>query len=221
MAVLPDGAVDGIPTGYKGTPFKGTPQQIPGTIHLADYDLGGAGVAYCHTAANCGMGITTGDWRPGGFPPYRPVAGGAAACGGAACNDNAGICHMDKSEPDNYAAGPQVGTLVMPQDVYVCYAATGEWLKYTVEVTQSGTYSIGGQMAGPAATFTLDFGVGGMASFPIPASPIAACKCPETYHSWQDLQNLGTIQLQAGTYVMTFTFKAGGFNPDYITFTKQ
>ena len=221
---LPDGAVDQVPPGYKGTPFKGAPQLIPGTVHMSDYDNGGAGVAYCHgSAANCGMGITTGDWRPGGFPPYRPVAAGGTACGGAACNDNAGICHMSATEPDNYASGPQAGTLVTPQDVYVCYAATGEWLKYTVEVAETGTYAIGGQMAVPGGTaISLDFG-GGVTtgSILLPASPTAACKCPETYHSWQDLQNLATIDLQAGTYVMTLTFVTGQCNPDTITFTKQ
>jgi hypothetical protein len=47
----PGGAPESfLPAGYKGKPFK--VQTIPGTIHAADYDLGGPGVAYCHGNAN-------------------------------------------------------------------------------------------------------------------------------------------------------------------------
>jgi hypothetical protein len=203
-----EGGVNGIPAGYKGMPFKGTPLLIPGTVHASDYDLGGPGVAYCHgNAADCAQGIVTSDWRPPSTPIYRPLS------------DNAGLCHMNAGEPDNTTTGQ----LVMPQDVYICYVATTEWLKYTVEVTEAGTYAVGGQMAVPmGVTISLDFG-GGLSTgtFPLPVSPTQACKCPETYHSWETVSGLATVTLPAGTYVMTLTVLSAQFNPDFLTFTKM
>src|SRR5258705_1679905 len=56
-----EGGINAVPADYKGRPFAKL--QIPGTIHLADYDLGGAGVAYCHGNANdCAAGIKMNDW---------------------------------------------------------------------------------------------------------------------------------------------------------------
>jgi hypothetical protein len=98
------------------------------------------------------------------------------------------------------------------------------WIKYTVQVTEPGTFSIGA-FAGvfPGTTFSFDFG-GGITSgiVPIPASPTAGCNCPETFHSWQMYQNLGKVTVSApGTYVLTFTLFTHELNPDYFTFTKM
>ena len=238
---------------YAGKPFMGIMQQIPGFLKMANYDTGGPGVAYCHGyPPDCQKMVNTGDWR-GYTGTYRPVAAGDTVCGGAGCNDNAGICHMNGGEPDNYAAtsaswiaggadgptltGPMVkiGTNVMPQDVYVCYmksptsgggmpSLAPEWLKYTVEVTEPGTFAIGGFAGAPAGvTVTFDFG-GGVTSgtVSIPGSPTAGCNCPETYHSWQMVQNIGTVTIPtAGVYVLTFSLLTLQFNPDYFTFTKM
>jgi hypothetical protein len=249
---LTDGSANTVPADYTGKPFKGVMVQIPGIIHVADYDTGGPGVAYCHgDPMNCNLGINTGDWRPGGTPVYRPLAAGATACGGAACNDNAGICRMNAGEPDNYAqsgptwiagangptlTGPMetVGTLVMPQDVYICYMVSpssggggslaNQWSKYTVQVTEAGTYAVGGMVGSPAGvTISLDFG-GGITTgaMAVPTSPTAGCRCPETYHSWEIVHHIGRVTFPApGVYLMTFTLLTQQFNPDYFTFTKM
>jgi hypothetical protein len=247
VLVTDDGGV------YAGKPFMGVMQQIPGFLKMANYDTGGPGVAYCHGyPPDCQKMVNTGDWRDY-MGTYRPVAVGDTVCGGAGCNDNAGICHMNGGEPDNYAAtsaswiaggadgptltGPMVkiGTNVMPQDVYVCYmksptsgggmpSLAPEWLRYTVEVTEPGTFAIGGFAGAPAGvTVTFDFGgeiTSGTVS--IPGSPTAGCNCPETYHSWQMVQNIGTVTIPAaGVYVLTFSLLTLQFNPDYFTFTKM
>lgn len=235
---------------YAGLPFMGTPQQIPGFLKMANYDTGGAGVAWCHGYPdNCANRVNTGDWR--NYPGvYRPVATGDKTCGGAGCKDNVGICHMNGGEPDNYASsgpswiagadgptltGPMVkqGTNVMPQDVYPCYLispTTGDpspeptWINYTVQVTEPGTFSIGG-FAGvyPGTSVSFDFGDGiTSGAVQIPASPTAGCNCPETFHSWQMYQNLGTVTIPAaGIYVLTFSILTHELNPDYFTFTKM
>jgi len=217
-AALPDGAVNGVPADYKGKPFKVL--QIPGNIHMADYDLGGVAVAYCHGNANdCAAGIKMNDWccGPGKgcdqrtdptCPPYRPN------------NDNAGLCHMNVGEPDNTPTGQPYA----PYYPYLCYMATGEWAKYTVQVIQAGTYAIGGAMAVPAGTsIELDFGNGvTTGTITLPTSPTAMCMCPETYHSWETVNNIGMVTFPAaGTYVMTMRLVSQQFNPEYFSFTKM
>ena len=213
-----DGGFNGVPPDYKGKPFM--PLRIPGIIHLADYDLGGVGVAYCHgNASDCAAGIKLNDWccGPGkgcdqrkdpACPPYRPD------------NDNAGLCHMNVGEPDNTPTGQTYA----PYYPYLCYMATGEWTKYTVQVIEAGTYAIGGAMAVPAGTtISLDFGAGiTTGTFPLPTSPTAMCKCPETYHSWETVNGLATITFaSAGTYVMTMKVVSQQYNPEYLAFTKM
>jgi hypothetical protein len=219
-----DGGTNFVPADYKGKPFTGMMPpytlQIPGTIHMADYDLGGAGVAYCHgNMANCAGGIKMTDWDCGpgkggdhrkdpNCPPYRPDA------------DNAGLCHMNTGEPDNTTTGQPYS----PYYPYLCYTATGEWTKYTVQVTQAGTYSIGGAMAVPGGvTVELDFGNGvTTGSMALPQSPTAMCKCPETYHSWETVTNVGMVTFaSAGTYVMTMKILSQQYNPETFVFTKM
>jgi hypothetical protein len=126
-----DGGVNMIPAGYTGTPF--VDNVIPGFIYVANYDKGGPGVAYCHSAmattpAACANGIHLTDWccsdtnpqmtgarcddrnqAKGPCPLYRPDS------------DNAGLSHMNLGEVDTYAAngptwvaGPNGPTLTGP-----------------------------------------------------------------------------------------------------------
>jgi hypothetical protein len=177
-----------VPSSYTGKPFKTL--TIPGTIYAADYDEGGAGVAYCHSAgvsgaSACSNGIALSDWccgsgtgcdersMPSECPIYR------------ADNDNAGLSHVNTGSPDDYAANgptwaaaangptltgptikagtpvPQDANMTTPQDVYLGHMQTGEWEKYTVQVLQAGKYAVGGFMAcPPTTTIALDFGNG-------------------------------------------------------------
>jgi hypothetical protein len=126
-----DGGVNKIPAGYVGTPFA--QNVIPGFIYAANYDKGGPGVAYCHSATAmtptaCATGIHLTDWccsdtnaqmtgarcddrnqARGPCPLYRPDS------------DNAGLSHMNLGEVDTYAAvgptwlpGPNGPTLTGP-----------------------------------------------------------------------------------------------------------
>jgi len=126
-----DGGVNMIPAGYTGTPFA--KNVIPGFLYAANYDKGGPGIAYCHSAtamapAACATGIHLTDWccsdtnaqmtgarcddrsqALGPCPLYRPDS------------DNAGLSHMNLGEVDTYAtagptwvAGPNGPTLTGP-----------------------------------------------------------------------------------------------------------
>jgi hypothetical protein len=251
-AGLPPGAVNTVPVGYAGKPF--VTNVIPGFIYVANYDSGGAGVAYCHAAAGqttpaeCQAPIKLNDWCCGTMKGCDERTMPALCPVYRADDDNAGLSHMNTGEPDRYAlsgpswaAGPNGPTLTGPmvmagtnvpqdanttteQDAYLSYTYTAEWLTFTVEVLAAGTYSVGGFMGVPAGTqLSLDFGNGiTTGPFTPPASPIAMCQCPETYHSWNIVSNLATVTIPAaGTYLMTFTIVLGTINPLYFTFTKM
>ena len=216
---LPEGSASMVPPGYAGTPFKTL--TIPGTIFLSDYDTGGPGVAYCHsptaTGAACADGIKN--------PPDWCCTGRGCNQEGPACPayrtgaDNAGLSHMNTAEPDDYPDG----TPVSPYFPYLSYSATGEWSKYTVQVAQAGTYSVGGLMAAPrppqnlTPTVSLDFGSGVTTGiFTVPSSECGSPDpgCTEGYHVWQTDDAVASVTFPApGTYVMTFTLASSFLNP--------
>lgn len=207
-----------IPNDYTGTPF--TTLTIPGTIISADYDRGGADVAWCHEPGNCGGGTVTGDY-PAGADVYRPaMPTDAQVCGGAACDDNVGVCRMNPAKPDNTIDGQPMPS----DDTYLCYTTTGTWTKYTVIVTEPGTYVISGVLASmlQEAGFNLSFGdtltTGDVA---VTVTSNANSGSGENYHSWEDRANLATVTFaEAGSYLMTFT-QTGRFNSSSFTFTKM
>ena len=217
-SVAAGGSVNTVPGDYKGTPF--TALKIPGRINAADYDRGGAGVAWCHDAGNCGAGTVTGDY-PQASGVYRPpMPANAKLCSGAACDDNVGVCRMNPSKPDNTIAGQ-----AMPAtDTYLCYSVAGQWTKYTVVVEQAGTYSVGGIMAVPPSgggvnlSFGNDISTGNLT---LAVTPNTNSGSGENFHSWDDRKNLGTVTFPAaGTYLMTLT-QVARFNADAFTFTKM
>jgi hypothetical protein len=244
---IPDGG-NFLPAGYTGTPFKTL--TIPGFIYAADYDKGGAGVGFCHSAnvtgtAACANGIKLNDWccgnnkgcdertQPAVCPTYRQDA------------DNAGLSHMNAAEPDNYAASgptwvdgangptltgpaatvrnpvPQHANMTTVDDVYISYMHTGQWSQYTVNVLAAGTYSIGGLMGTPGGvTVSFDFG-NGVTSGTVTV-PASPTPQTEAYHEWYIVSNMGQVTFPAaGTYLMRFNLLTQQFNPLYFTFSKM
>jgi hypothetical protein len=252
-AGLPPGSVNMVPAGYTGQPFA--LNEIPGLIYIANYDKGGAGVAYCHgapgqtTPAECSGAIKLTDWCCGknkGCDDRNQTQGPCPTF--RADDDNAGLSHMNQGEPDDYATtgpswapGPNGPTLTGPivmagtpvpqdamtttvEDAYLSYTYTAEWLKFTVQVYEAGTYSVGGLLGVPGGTqLSIDFGNGvTTGTFTPPASPCTWAGCPETYHSWNNVADLATVTIPApGTYLMTFTIVENTINPLYFTFTKM
>jgi hypothetical protein len=130
-AIVFDGGVNMVPANYTGTPF--VQNVIPGFLYVANYDKGGPGVAYCHTATAmtpmaCANGIKLSDWccsdtnaqNTGARCDDRNQAKGACPLY-RQDNDNAGLSHMNLGEVDTYAgagptwvAGPNGPTLTGP-----------------------------------------------------------------------------------------------------------
>ncbi len=188
--------INHVPAGYTGKPLTGTPQAIPGTIQAESYDV----------ATSDAKGVTVnypGTLRQTAFRPGADSAGLARYGSGH-------VSVMGQAEP--------------PDQVYVGWTETGEWLAYTVRVNQSGTYIFGGKFAAGgkgsllSVTFTPELTTG-----PVEI-PTTAGYQPgvEVYHVWEKLDQLKEINLPAGVYVMKVKIDTdAGLNMDYYTFTKK
>ncbi|MDR1356163.1 MAG: carbohydrate-binding protein, partial [Tannerellaceae bacterium] len=115
---------------YKGSPFgdervAAAPQVIPGKIICAYYDTGGQGVAYHDTSeTNEGSG------------KLNPIDG--SYLNGFRVKEGVDISYTKQLDftPENIVDPDSIGAL------YVGWTDPGEWLNYTVDVKESGIYSI-------------------------------------------------------------------------------
>ena len=184
------------PTDYTGKPETGLPLTIPGTILAIDYDAAPAGAKEV-TFSYHGKPVQT---------KFRKDA------------DSIGIAGFGKGH---------VSTTGVPEDpnqAYVGWTHGGEWLKYTVNVTESGTYAIGAKVAAGAKGATLSFSFAPELSTGEIEIPTTAGFQPgvEVYHVWEKLEAMKEIVLPAGTYVMTVKIgQIAGLNLHSFTFTKK
>ncbi len=189
-------AVDGpnqVPSTYTGGPFGGTPLKIPGMIQIEDYDTGGSGIAY-KVSGNV-KGSTC------GFTRTDLIDLQCTGQAGSPTDQTEGTCAK------------------LMGDVYLGYIGTGDWMNYTVTVQEAGTYQISVHSGGsstPKLMFTFTPTVKTAA---LPLMGTSGCGV-EAYHVWT-VQNIGTIALQPGTYVMRLDFVAVGLNLDWVAFTKM
>jgi hypothetical protein len=120
-----------IMTEYKGQPFKdsvypGDPQAILGRILCAYYDFGGEGVAYHDTdPVNHGSGelnLADGSY----IHEFRK-------------DEGVDTSYFKSNGIDDHSfnfVDPKMGQL------YVGWTDPGEWIKYTVDVNQTGAYMV-------------------------------------------------------------------------------
>ncbi len=182
-----------VPANYTGMPFGGTPQPIPGMIQIESYDTGGSGVAY--KASGNGHGSLCGVTRTDLIDLN--------------CTGQAG-------SPKDQTQGT---CAALTGDVYLGYIGTGDWLNYTVNVKEAGTYAISTHV-GIAGTTKLMFTfTPTVKTDALMAMGTSGCGV-ESYHVWA-VENLGTIALTPGTYVMRLDFVAAGLNIDWVAFTKM
>jgi hypothetical protein len=121
-----------LPAGYAGQPFedskyKGGAQKIPGIVMCAYYDFGGEGVAYHdNTPTNQGSG---------GLNPLN--------------GDYYNEFRHDEAVDTSYTkygigADNSAYNVVTPVDklLYVGWTEPGEWFNLTVDVAETGTYTV-------------------------------------------------------------------------------
>jgi hypothetical protein len=183
-------------SGYSGKPYGGEARPIPGIIQAEHYDVAPGGVD----------GIS---FRYDG--PARN--GNLRATGDAIALARFGEGHVSiRGQPED------------PNQVYVGWTQTGQWMKYSVHVKEPATYRLGGHFAagGNDATLSVSF-TPELKTGPL-AIPTTAGYQPgvEVYHVWETLDNLTKVKLDAGNYVMTVKIEnSGGMNIDYLSFTKE
>jgi len=189
--------INKISTDYTGKPFYGTLQAIPGTIEAFTYDI----------APNDQPEITfhySGKYSTSSFRKG---------------NDSMGIGSLDNSHLMTDGKKPNP-----PEGSYLGWTQDGEWAKYSVKVTATATYIVGGQFASAgkdskiSLTFSPTLTTGAM------DIPTTDGFQPETevYHVWEKLDNMKEITLPKGSYVMTLKLeKASGLNVKNITFTQK
>lgn len=90
----------------------------------------------------------------------------------------------------------------------ISYTDSGEWTEYTVNVTKSGTYSIGVSVASLSNSGNFSLSINGSALVPTTAVSLAKSS------GWQDWKTvtINGIQLKAGEQVVRFNCLTGNFN---------
>ncbi|HET6280462.1 MAG TPA: carbohydrate-binding protein [Polyangia bacterium] len=197
----PPGPDAGPPMGpYAGKPWNGMPQVVPGTLQFEFYDLGGEGIAYHDTdAVNQGSGVQNIGIMNKPEAMFRRMEG----------------VDITYTRPgtDRYMGGMNV-----PVDqLYVGWTSPGEWLKYTINVTEAGNYMLSmhtsANLDGSTISFTFEDGVT-TGALPIPFTT--------SWNIWEHVDNMAIVKLTAGMHVMTVRLEAkGNNNLDYLIFTRK
>lgn len=182
---------------YQGKPYGGVIQKIPGVIQAEAYDVAPGNVnGVTFNYENKSQRPKKTEWRT--------------------TEDSIGVSAFGTGHVT--VTGEPLGE----DNVYMGWTHSGEWWKTTVQVTEAGTYLIGGRFAaaGKGTKVELEFTPQFKTMIEVPTT--AGRQPGEVYHVWKTSENLGQITLPAGTYVMKTTIVlAAGVNLDYFTFTKK
>ncbi len=200
---------------YQGKPFidskyKGGAQVLPGKLQCECYDLGGEGVAFHDTdSINSGSG------------KLNPADG--SYLHEFRMNEAVDISYTKFQDPpiDNNAFN-----LVEPEkdQLYVGWTKPGEWTKYTVNVTEAGTYQLGlmftSNKNGKISIAVNDKDATGLITIPSTANEKETVPW-RNWHHWNSLDNMAQIELKKGIQTITLhTEELGDMNYDYINFKK-
>jgi len=183
-------------------------QTIPGKLQCEFYDLGGEGIAFHDTdSTNSGSGR------------LNPADG--TYLNEFRINEPVDISYTKFREPpiDNTPYN-----FVQPEkdQLYVGWTKPGEWTKYTVNVTEAGTYQLGmmytSNKNGKISVAVNDVDVTGQLL--IPSTFVAADTIPwRQWHHWNYIDKLANIELKKELQTITLhTADVGDMNYDYINF---
>jgi hypothetical protein len=199
---------------YQGKPFHdsvyhGGPQEIPGRVQCAYYDLGGEGVAYHDSdAINNGSGTLN---KPNGtyLNEFRMHEG------------------VDISYTKFHGQTPiddNPFDLVQPPggQLYVGWTQPGEWFNLTVAVKLAGVYTIDLlYTSNRGGTISLDLN----GSLLVPSIDIISTKNDQDpiawrqWHHWNVMTNVAEVNLPKGVSVLTLHIVTeGNMNFAYLDF---
>jgi hypothetical protein len=184
-----------LPPGYRGTPWNGTPATIPGIVQAELFDIGGEGVAFHDTDdVNRGNGVQN----------------AALTSPEATFRRNEAVDLSFMSAVDRTIGGaPEAAN-----QLYVGWIQPGEWLSFTVRVTEAGTFAVGVHCAAPGdgAQLALEIADGrNLGPFVLPRTG--------SYRAWEHWAT-STLSLAAGVHLITVRFPTAGANLNYLSFTR-
>ncbi len=183
-------------------PFEGKPQTIPGKLELERYDFGGEGVAYHDSETlNLGSGKLN-------LKFSEPEASFRRL-------ESVDISYTKKPRGKFKGDFSVSGSLENSGQLYVGWTVPGEWLKYTIDVQQSGTYRVGGHISAgkkDASFFLYVNATESMIKLDLPYTGSA--------HQWTTSSDLGELEFVQGVQTLTLRVgDVGGFNLDWLEFT--
>ncbi len=194
--------------GYTGKPWHDSIQVIPGKLECEKYDVGGEGIAY-HDADSVNNG--SGKLNPNDGTYYNTFRIG----------EGVDISYTKVGGTDD---NPYNKVEPKMKQLYVGWTDPGEWIKYTVEVKESGFYE-GTIMYTANADGKIAMDVDGKSWLePVlikstfnTAEPLAW----RQWHHWNKQLIFSRLKLTKGKHVLTLkTVEKGGMNYDYIEFKK-
>jgi hypothetical protein len=198
---------------YKGKPYfdvkyHAGPQIIPGRLQCEYYDSGGEGIAY-HDSDT----INSGSGR------LNPADG--SYLNEFRINEAVDISYTKFRDPpiDNNPYN-----FVQPEkdQLYVGWTAPGEWIKYTIKVTKTGTYQVGimytSNQNGKISISVNDKDATG--AIAIPSTFIEADSVTwRQWHHWNYIDRIALIDMKKGVQTLTLhTVEIGQMNYDFVNF---
>jgi hypothetical protein len=200
---------------YQGKPFRDSvylagAQTIPGKLQCEYYDFGGEGISFHDTdSSNSGSGA------------LNPANG--TYLNEFRINEPVDISYTKFREPaiDN---SPYNFVEPIKDQLYVGWTKPGEWVKYTVNVQEEGTYRLGimftSNKNGKISISVNDKDATG--PILIPSTFVAADSIQwRQWHHWNRLDSIASIELKKGLQTITLhTVELGDMNYDYIEFTR-
>jgi hypothetical protein len=184
-----------------------TPITIPGKLECEFYDKGGEGVTYHDSdPQNNGSGnLNTGG---GYYADFRK-------------KEAADISYTKFEGQDNSAYNK---VIPLPYQLYIGWTEPGEWLKYSVDVTESGNYQIGvmytSNRGGTIRFYIDDTDMTSILNIPTTydANDLTAWR---QWHHWNRVDSLTTQHIDMGRRLIKLKIETmGNFNFDYFLFTK-
>lgn len=197
-----------VPSGA-GQAWQSKIQQIPGKIECEFYNQGGEGIAY-HDTDNINNG--SGKLNPANGSYLNEFR----------MNEGVDISYTKANDIDNTKYNK-----VMPElnKLYVGWTENSEWIKYYVNVIETGIYTVGVMYtANGDGAISLDIDGKPIAenlkvvSTNDPNEPVAW----RQWHHWNKAEKMAEVKLKKGIHTLTLhTVAHGNMNYDYLEFRKK
>jgi arabinoxylan arabinofuranohydrolase len=103
---------------------------------------------------------------------------------------------------------------------YVGWIYEGEWIKYTVQVAQTGDYQVNAHMTSIGTNCQIRLAINDKDI----SGPISFSKATHNVHWWDVYPNLARVHLKAGEQVLTLEFtkgQKGDQNYDFLEFVPK